>query len=166
MEQRGEARMMSGITFGKEKPYGNARKANKAERSQIVSAIRAKNYTFAGTDAITIDANNHKIIYLVDHTDGKSLEEIYDNLSREEKDECIAGYGITGKFNIDKITKNDIRRILERISSDYGHSEERIREVLQNLGIRPEILSGIDVAAELKMVSGANVVMDATGGGE
>ncbi|MBP3466024.1 MAG: hypothetical protein J6K01_00220 [Paludibacteraceae bacterium] len=121
---------------------------------------------FDGTDVITVRENGHKVIYLIDHTDNKSFEEIYDNLSREEKDECIAGYGITGKFNIDKITKNDIRRILERISSDYGHSEERIREVLQNLGIRPEILSGIDVAAELKMVSGANVVMDATGGGE
>ncbi|MBQ3679998.1 MAG: hypothetical protein II927_01520, partial [Paludibacteraceae bacterium] len=154
MEQRGEARMMAGIPYGKEKPYGNARKANKAERSQIVSAIRAKNYTFDGTDIITVRENGHKVIYLIDHTDNKSFEEIYNELSGKEKDKCIAGYGIRKRFNKDKLNNNDIKEIIRNIAADYGNSEERISEVLQNLGVGPANMSGIDINAELKR--GAN----------
>ena len=47
---------------------------------------------------------------------------------------------------------------------NYGHFEERIRKVLQNIGIRPKVLSGIDIDAEFKMVFGANVCMDAARG--
>ena len=149
------------IPYGKEKPYNNERKANKAERNDIVSAIRGKKYTFVGTDVITIDENGHKVIYLIDHTDGKSFEEIYDGLSDKDKDRCVAGYGIRSKFSKDKLNDKKIKDIIRNIASDYGRSEERIREVLQNLGNGPANLSGIDIDAELKRSVNNDAVGDA-----
>ena len=139
--------------FGKEKPYNNKKKATPKERKGILAKVKEKKYTFAGTDAIL---ENGKI-FLIDHSSDKILE---DNLKDGD------GYGIRDSFKLENITDDDIRRILRNIASDYGNSETRLRERLQNLGIRPEQLRSIDIAAELKTLNGFNGGVDATRGGQ
>ena len=142
--------------FGKEKPYNNKKKATSDERKNILIKVKEKKYNFAGTDAIL---ENGKI-FLIDHSTNTILEE---NL-KENKDGD--GYGIRDSFKLENITDDDIRRILRNIASDYGNSETRLRERLQNLGIRPEQLRSIDIAAELKTLNGFNGGVDATRGGQ
>ena len=67
-----------------------------------------------------------------------------------KEDSCWVGKQTI--FN--KLNNNDIKEIIRNIAADYGNSEERISEVLQNLGVGPANMSGIDINAELKR--GAN----------
>ena len=145
-------------SHGRNQPYGNSKKATKAEREELLSIIQQKKYSESGTDVYSLDVNDHKIIYLVDHS---SYSELYENL-REGGD----GFGIRKTFEVDKITADDIRTILRNIASDYGYSAARLRDRLQALRIRPEVMSGVDIAAELEMGSGADARLDVTGRGQ
>jgi hypothetical protein len=137
--------LQQAITYGKEHPYENANYRGKIP--EILSIVKAKKYNKSGTDAVTLDSENHSIIYLIDHSaDG----ELADNLKDGE------GFGIRAVYNVNTITKDDIREIIRNIANDYGGSEVSIRHRLQNLGFRQEDLSGIDITTELKMVSSPN----------
>jgi len=145
-------------SHGRNQPNGNSKKATKAEREELFSIIQQKKYPESGTDVYSLDTNDHKIVYLVDHS---SDRELYENL-REGGD----GFGIRKTFEVDKITADDVRTILRNIASDYGYSAARLRNRLQALGIRPEVMYGVDIAAELEMGSGADARMDVTGRGQ
>ena len=58
------------------------------------------------------------------------------------------------------------REKVKNIGADYGYAEERVREVLQSVGIRPKDLSRINFAAELKSRVGGNADVDAGSGRE
>ena len=132
--------------YGKEKPYNNSRKATKGRREEI----QEKRYTTAGTDVVSISGT----IYLIDHSADSELQA---NL-----DEGGDGFGIREKFSRDKLTKDDIRRILRNVAGDSGYSETRVRQMLQDIGITSKHMSDIDLSAELKMAAGTNVSLDST----
>ena len=56
------------------------------------------------------------------------------------------------------------REKVKNIGADYGYAAERVREVLQSVGIRPKDLSRINFAAELKSRVGGNADVDAGSG--
>ena len=109
--------------------------------------VKSKKYRKPGTDVITLDSENHNTIYLIDHSADKDLT---DNLRDGD------GFGIRKVYSVGNITKDDIREIIRNIASDYERSEVSILHKLQNLGFRQTDLSGIDIAAELKMVSSSD----------
>ncbi len=71
------------------------------------------------------------------------------------------GYGIRGKFNINILNESELNEIVRNISAEYNNSEKSIREVLQNLGVRPKLLSSIDIASAIKKRIGSNAALDA-----
>lgn len=145
-------------SYGKEKPYKNSQ--NKAAIPEILAIVKQKKYTTAGTDVVTIDKDNHKTIYLIDHS---SNAEMVDNLKNGD------GFGIRQTFNIDTITSDDCRTIIRNIASSNNYSARSIYNVLSKVGITDRHLRGIDIAAELKMVSAVNdsvVLSNGREGGE
>lgn len=73
------------------------------------------------------------------------------------------GFGIRNSYSISELTNDDIKEIIRNIGSNYGYSEERVRTVLQNLGIRSENMLGINIAAELERGADNNAVGNAKG---
>lgn len=129
------------ISYGKEKPYLNSK--HKSKVSEILDVVKSKKYGKPGTDVITLDSEGHRRIYLIDHSADKDLT---DNLRDGD------GFGIRKVYSVGKITKDDIREIIRNIASSHNFSEKDIYNVLSQVGITSEHLSGIDIAAELKMV--------------
>ena len=129
-------------SHGRNQPYGNSKKATKAEREELLSIIQQKKYPESGTDVYSLDTNDHKIVYLVDHS---SDRELYENL-REGGD----GFGIRKTFEVNSITKDDIREITRNIAPFYDYSATRISGVLQAAGIGQANLFSTDIDAELK----------------
>lgn len=109
--------------------------------------VKSKKYRKPGTDVITLDSENHNTIYLIDHSADKDLT---DNLREGD------GFGIRKVYSVEKITKDDIREIIRNIASSHNFSEKDIHNVLSQVGITSEHLSGIDIATELKMVSSSD----------
>ena len=137
--------LQQATAYGKEHPYENASHVGKIP--EILSIVKAKKYNKPGTDAVTLDSEGHRRIYLIDHSADKELA---DNLKDGD------GFGIRKVYNVNTITKDDVREIIRNIASDYRGSEVSIRHRLQNLGLGPKDLSSINIAAELKMVSSSN----------
>ena len=135
-------------SYGRNQSYGNSKKATKAEREELLSIIQQKKYLESGTDIISLDTNDHKIIYLVDHS---SDSELYENL-REGGD----GFGIRKTFEVNSITKDDIREITRNIAPFYDYSAARISRLLQAAGIGQANLFSTDIAAELQRIIDSN----------
>ena len=149
-EGEGEQEMVRG--FGKERPYKNREKASKKDIEAIQGEISGKRYNKSGSDVVRVGRK----IYLIDHS---SHEEYEENVKDGD------GFGIRNVYKIGDIDERDIREIVRNIAADYGYAEERVREVLQAVGIRPENLSGINIDAELKRSIDNNAVGDAGGRG-
>lgn len=100
-----------------------------------------KKYGKSGTDAVTINSDNHQIIYIIDHSSDKELE---DNLKDGD------GFGIRYAYKLDEIHGENgeqlVHTLIREIAGDYDYSKTRIRKVLQNLGVRPENLLGPNLA--------------------
>ena len=60
------------------------------------------------------------------------------------------GYGIRKKYNFAEITKEDLHEIITNIAASYNSDETSLRNRLQELGIKPGNLSGIDFAAAIR----------------
>ena len=126
--------------YGKNKPYEN--RQHEAELPDILEVVRDNKYNKPGTDAVTIESNDHKVVYLIDHSAHSELEA---NI-KEGGD----GFGIRASYQVDKITENDIKEIIRNIAVDYRGSKTSIQHRLQELGIKPEDLSGIDIDAAIQ----------------
>lgn len=135
-------------TFGKENPYLNSK--YRKQKSEILSIIKTNKYSKPGTDAITLDSDNHKVIYLIDHSADKELA---DNLKKGD------GFGIRKTYNIETITKEDVREIIRNISPSYEYSTERVLHALQTTGLTKEHLLGIDLNDEFKRAANSTDVL-------
>lgn len=143
--------LQQAVTYGKEIPYENSK--YKAKIPEILAIIKANKYNNPGTDVVTLDSENNKVLYLIDHSSDKELA---DNLKDGD------GFGIRKVYNVDTITKDDIRTIVRNIASSHNFSERSIYHVLSQVGITAEHLRGIDITAELKMVSSSDAGMVST----
>ena len=132
--------------FGVDVFYLNKEYLN--EIPELQEIVESKKYNKAGTDAVTLESEGHQYIYLIDHSNAEEYA--------AHRKEGRHGLGIRDVFDINKLTKDDSRTIIRNIAGDYRRSEVYIRRKLQDLGIRPEHLSGIDIATELKMGTNAN----------
>ena len=132
--------------FGVDVFYLNKEHLN--EIPELQEIVESKKYNKAGTDAVTLESEGHQYIYLIDHSNAEEYA--------AHRKEGRHGLGIRDVFDINKLTKDDCRTIIRNIAGDYRRSEVYIRRKLQDLGIRPEHLSGIDIATELKMGTNAN----------
>ena len=133
--------------FGKKNPYENSKHRNKI--SEILSVVKANKYNNPGTDVVTLDSDNNKVLYLIDHSSDKELA---DNLKDGD------GFGIRKVYNIDKLSNDDIKEIIRNISPAYEYSTARVLHALQTIGLGQKHLSGIDIAAELKRAADSNDV--------
>lgn len=133
------AGLQQAIAFSKENPYVNSQ--YKAKVPEILSIIKANKYNNSGTDAVTLNSDAHKTLYLIDHS---ADNELADNLKDGD------GFGIRKAYDINKLTENDIKEITRNIAGDYRNSEKSIRNRLQRLGITPENLPSIDIDAAIK----------------
>ena len=136
--------------FGATYPYHNNAKASNAEMAIILSKIKKKKYTFAGTDLVSVESENGTRVFLIDHS---SDSELYENL-RAGGD----GFGIRQAYNRNEITQNDVKEIIRNVASEYGYFEERICEVLQDIGVGPGHLRGVDIAAEIMRIFDDNAL--------
>lgn len=143
--------LQQAVTYGEEIPYENSK--YKAKIPEILAIIKANKYNNPGTDVVTLDSENNKVLYLIDHSSDKELA---DNLKDGD------GFGIRKVYNVDTITKDDIRTIVRNIASSHNFSERSIYHVLSQVGITAEHLRGIDITAELKMVSSSDAGMVST----
>ena len=143
--------LQQAVTYGEEIPYENSK--YKAKIPEILAIIKANKYNNPGTDVVTLDSENNKVLYLIDHSSDKELA---DNLKDGD------GFGIRKVYNVDTITKDDIRTIVRNIASSHNFSERSIYHVLSQVGITAEHLRGIDITAELKMVSSSDADMVST----
>ncbi len=141
--------------YGKQRPYLNSQ--NRAAVPEILDVVKQKEYTVPGTDVVTIDRDDHRTIYLIDHS---SDAELADNLKNGD------GFGIRDTFNIDTITSDDCRKIIRNIASSNNFSARSIYNVLSKVGITDRHLRGIDIDAELKMVAAADDSVVLPDGGE
>ena len=112
------------------------------EISEILDIVKTNKYNKPGTDAVTLDSENNKFIYLIDHSADKELE---DNLKGGRD-----GFGIRKVYNIDKLTEDDVKEIIRNISPGYEFSTTRVLHILQNLGLTQEYLSVSYVDAQLQ----------------
>lgn len=142
--------LQQAVAFGSSNPYENSK--HRAKVPEILDVIKTNKYNNPGTDIVTLDSDNNKVLYLIDHSSDKELA---DNLKDGD------GFGIRKVYNIDKLSENDIREITRNIAGDYQNSEELIRNRLQRFGITSENLPGIDIAAAIKRGIGNNGQVDA-----
>ena len=134
--------------YSKKHPYRNKVKATEQQRTEILGFIKSKEYNNNGTDIVTLKGDNHQYVYVVDHSSHKLLEE---NQKENEKEGITTDlFGIRKKFDIKKLTENDIRYIARNIAGDYGGSETSIQHRMQELGITTEQLPGIDIDAAIQ----------------
>ena len=82
------------------------------------------------------------------NTDRDDLYKSYWNTKKGEIPDGT-GYGIRKKYNFAEITKEDLHEIITNIAASYNFDEASIRNWLQELGIKPGNLSGIDFAAAI-----------------
>ena len=144
------------VPFSKNHPYRNNEKATENERKEILTIIKSNKYNKSGTDVVTLDSQNHKTIYLIDHS---ADNELVENLKEGD------GFGIRNTYDIDTITDNDIKEIIRNISAGYGYSKDRILHALQTIGLTKEHLSGIDIDAELQRAIDSNAEISRNNGG-
>lgn len=134
--------------YSKKHPYRNKVKATEQQRTEILGFIKSREYNNNGTDIVTLRGDNHQYVYVIDHSSHKLLEE---NQKENEKEGITTDlFGIRRKFNIKKLTENDIRYIARNIAGDYGGSETSIQHRMQELGITTEQLPGIDIDAAIQ----------------
>ena len=135
----------NGKPFGDGNWYDNKKKATKKQRDEIINTIIHNKYDTVGTDIIKIGNS----IFLFDHTDRDDLYKSYWNTKKGEIPDGT-GYGIRKKYNFAEITKEDLHEIITNIAASYNSDEASIRNWLQELGIKPRNLSGIDFAAAIR----------------
>ena len=63
---------------------------------------------------------------------------------------------VSKKYNYDKLTKDGLTEIIRNIAPSYEYSKNRVRMLLQTLGIEERYLSGFDLAAELRAIANSN----------
>lgn len=131
--------LQQAIAFGNTNPYKNSK--YRAKVPEILAIIKANKYNNPGTDIVTLDSDNNKVLYLIDHSSDRELS---DNLKDGD------GFGIRKVYNIDKLSENDIREITRNIASDYQNSDTAIRNWLQRLGVTSENLPHIDLTSAIK----------------
>ena len=142
--------LQQAVAFGSNNPYENSK--YRAKVPEILNVIKSNKYNNPGTDIVTLDSDNNKVLYLIDHSSDKELA---DNLKDGD------GFGIRKVYNIDKLSENDIREITRDIAGDYQNSETAVRNWLQRLGVTSENLPGIDIDAAIKRGIGDNGQVDA-----
>ena len=134
--------------YSKQHPYRNKVKATTRQRREILGIVKSKRYNNNGTDIVTLREDNYQYVYVIDHSSHALLEE---NQKENDEQGIITDlFGIRRKYNINKLTEDDIRYITRNIASDYGGSEASIQHRLQELGITTEQLPGIDIDAAIK----------------
>lgn len=137
--------------------YNNSKKATKAERKEILNIVKSKKYNIPGTDAVIIK-DNPNAIYLIDHS---ADEQLYDNLKKGGD-----GFGIRKVYKVSRLNDDSIREIIRNIAQGHNYTERSLHNKLLSLGITQEHLSGIDLNAELKMVSSDNAGILSAGKGQ
>ena len=129
------------IPYGKNRPYLN--KSIKSDiKKKILSAIRGRNYNNSGTDVVNLDGR----IYLFDHESSEELEK-----DLNDKNFRGDGFGVRSTYNVNNITKNNVREIIRNIAKGYNYDKKRIYTVLQTLGIKQGYLSELNIDAELQI---------------
>lgn len=129
------------IPYGKNRPYLN--KSIKSDiKKKILSAIRGRNYNNSGTDVVNLDGR----IYLFDHESSEELE-----IDLNDKNFRGDGFGVRSTYNVNNITKNNVREIIRNIAKGYNYDKKRIYTVLQTLGIKQGYLSELNIDAELQI---------------
>ena len=129
------------IPYGKNRPYLN--KSIKSDiKKKILSAIRGRNYNNSGTDVVNLDGR----IYLFDHESSEELEK-----DLNDKNFRGDGFGVRSTYNVNNITKNNVREIIRKIAKGYNYDKKRIYTVLQTLGIKQGYLSELNIDAELQI---------------
>ena len=120
--------------------------------------VKAKNNNKSGTDPVTINNENHQIIYIIDLS---AYNELGDNLKDGD------GFGIRYAYKFEELNGEQgeklIRTHLREIAGDNDYFETRIRKVLQNYGIRPENLLGPNLASQLKRMHDDDVMVSRLG---
>ncbi len=134
--------------YGKQKPYLNSK--YKKLIPEIQSIIKVNRYDSSGTDVVTLKSEDQKIIYLIDHS---ADSELADNLRDGD------GFGIRKAFNIENISKEDVREIIRNIAASYDYSPEGVLAALQAVGLTGEHLFGTDLDAELKRAADSDDVL-------
>lgn len=129
--------------------YHNSTKASKKVIGEILDIVKGNKYNKVGTDAVTLSSENNKYIYLIDHS---SDAELPDNLKTGD------GFGIRKKYEVNKLTKEDIYEITRNIAPQYNYSEESIRRVLSRLGVKSADMLGINIADAIKRGADDNAV--------
>lgn len=112
---------------------------------EIINTIIHNKYDTVGTDIVKIGNS----IFLFDYTDRDDLYKSYWNAKKGEIPDGT-GYGIRKKYNFAEITKEDLHEIITNIAASYNSDETSLRNRLQELGIKPGNLSGIDFAAAIR----------------
>ena len=75
------------------------------------------------------------------------------------------GYGIRKKYNFAKLTKEDLYEIVTNIAVSYNSNETSLRNRLQELGVKPGNLLGIDFTAAIREGNRDNGLGTIQGGG-
>ena len=140
--------------------YLNSQYKNEGDSTiqEILDIVKAKKHNKSGTDAVTIDSDNHQVIYTIDHSADNELE---DNLKDGD------GFGIRHAYKLEDLNGENgeelVKDLIRDIAADYEYSETRIRKVLQNLGVRPKNMLGSNLAAELQRMSYDNALVSRLG---
>jgi len=95
-----------------------------------------------GTDVLKVGIS----LFLVDVMPQLDLEEYYPNGEIPDGQ----GYGIRKRYDLNKITENDVKEIIRNISVLYGNDYQRINNVLQSIGIASRYLSKSVVNAAIE----------------
>jgi len=128
--------------YSRERPYQNKKKATKAQRDSLIEQVKSKDYQANGTDVLKVGNS----LFLVDVMPQIDLEEYYPNGEIPDGQ----GYGIRKRYDLNKVTENDVKEIIRNISVLYGFDYERINNVLQSIGITKRHLSKSAVNAAIE----------------
>ena len=143
-----DIRYAFGPSYSKSNPYHNAHKATKQQRQDLLRLVKQNKYDASGTDILSLSNNNETTLFLIDHSSHSLL--LKNQQENREKGVETDLFGIRKKYNLSKLTGDDIREIARNIAGDYRGSEALIQHRLQELGITPRNLPGIDITTAIK----------------
>lgn len=142
------------IPYGPDHPYHNEQKATEDERTEILSIIENNKYNKPGTDLVILENGKKSVLYVIDHPSYKVLKE---NQEEDRKNDVIAdGFGIRNVYNVDNLTKEDVKEIIRDFGYKYRNSEGSLINRLQRFGVKREYLLSPDIIAFIKAVTSSN----------
>lgn len=145
---------LSPTPYGPDHPYHNDKKATEKERKEILSIIENNKYNKPGTDLVILENDKKSAVYVVDYPSFKVLKE---NQEEDKKNNIKAdGFGIRKVYNINDLTKKNVKEIIRDLGYKYRNSEGSLINRLQRLGVKREYLYSPDVAAFIKAVTSSN----------